>query len=306
VTWSWWIIIATVASVVLTGAATVFFVLGFHGYVLRPLAEQAGPAGPAGVRGVTRGAAGAGLGWALIRRLGAANRSFMWPRYEAKMRRQLVKAALSERLSPEDILAFQELAGLGGLIFGLFVCARLHASFVWAGMTGVAFGLYPLLWVSDQVKKRHHLISRALPYAIDLLTLSVEAGLDFTGALAKVVEKGRAGPLRDELQIVLKQLKMGKTREEALKGLAERVGLPSMSSFISTLIQADRMGTSLGKVLRAQSAQMRMDRTQRAEKLAAEAPVKMLGPLIICIFPTVFMILFGPIAFAFIYGGAAG
>jgi tight adherence protein C len=167
-------------------------------------------------------------------------------------------------------------------------------------------GLYPILWVRDQVKKRHLLIQRALPYNLDLLTLSVEAGLDFTAALAKVVEKGKTGPLRDELQIVLKQLKMGKTREEGLKAMIARVDLPALTTFVTALIQADKMGTSLGKVLRIQSTQLRIDRTQRAEKLANEAPVKMLGPLVICIFPTVFMVLFGPIVFAFMYGHVSG
>jgi tight adherence protein C len=134
----------------------------------------------------------------------------------------------------------------------------------------------------------------------------VEAGLDFTGALNKVVEKGKAGPLRDEFSMLLKQLKMGKTREEALKGMIARVDLPALSQFVTALIQADKMGTSLGKVLRIQSTQLRIERTQRAEKLANEAPVKMLFPLIACIFPTVFMVLFGPIVFAFMYGGVTG
>ena len=150
--------------------------------------------------------------------------------------------------------------------------------------------------------KRHHLITRALPYNLDLLTLAVEAGLDFTAALAKVVEKGREGPLRDEMQLVLKQLKMGKTREESLKAMIARVDLPALTSFVSALVQADKMGTSLGKVLRIQGLQLRIDRTQRAEKLANEAPVKMLFPLVACIFPTVFMVLFGPIVFAFVFG----
>jgi len=116
----------------------------------------------------------------------------------------------------------------------------------------------------------------------------------------------KPGPLKDELQIVLKQLKMGKTREEALKAMIARVDLAALSQFVTALIQADKMGTSLGKVLRIQSTQMRIDRTQRAEKLANEAPVKMLFPLIACIFPTVFMVLFGPIVFAFMFGNAAG
>ncbi len=251
-------------------------------------------------------AGGAGARNVVIGRLGSMNRRFMWPGYELKMRRNLIKAGEPSSLRPEDVMAWQEIGFVIGLLVGLIGASAAGANLLWC-LAGALFGMwYPTQWVRDQITKRHHLITRALPYNLDLLTLSVEAGLDFTGALGKVVEKGKDGPLRDELAMVLKQLKMGKTREEALRSMVARVDLPPLSSFVSALIQADRMGTSLGKVLRIQSTQLRIDRTQRAEKLAGEAPVKMLGPLIICIFPTVFMILFGPILFAFKFGNAAG
>jgi tight adherence protein C len=132
--------------------------------------------------------------------------------------------------------------------------------------------------------------------------LRKNVGLDFQAAVGTVGQKGKQGPLVEECELMLKHLRVGKTREEALRMMADRVGLPQLSSFIAALIQADRMGTSLGKVLRIQSTQMRIERTQRAEKLANEAPVKMLFPLIACIFPTVFMVLFGPIVFQFMTG----
>jgi tight adherence protein C len=246
-----------------------------------------------------------GAGGVAIRRLGAMNRRFMWPGYEAKARRNLIKAGEPQGYKPEDIMALQEVSAVVGLLMGLFILNGLNQNLGWS-LVFMLFGMYyPLLWLNDQVKKRHLLISRALPYNLDLLTLSVEAGLDFTAALAKVVEKGKAGPLREELQLVLKQLKMGKTREEAMKSMIVRVDLPALTTFVTALIQADKMGTSLGKVLRIQSTQMRIDRTQRAEKLAGEAPVKMLFPLIACIFPTVFMVLFGPIVFQFFFGELA-
>ena len=166
-------------------------------------------------------------------------------------------------------MALQEIGFVVGLLFGLSSVNALGLEPGLRRCVGALFGMfYPLIWVNDQVKKRHLQITRALPYNLDLLTLSVEAGLDFTGALAKVVEKGKGGPLREELQLVLKQLKMGKTREEALKAMIARVDLPSLTTFVTALIQADKMGTSLGKVLRIQSTQLRIDRTQRAEKLA--------------------------------------
>jgi tight adherence protein C len=247
----------------------------------------------------------AGVGSVAVRKLGVFNRRFMWPGYEDKMRRRLIKSGEPSGYKPEDIMALQEIGFFVGLIFGLIVANFADVNLA-ASLGGALLGMfYPLIWVNDQVKRRHLAINRALPFNLDLLTLSVEAGLDFTGALAKVVEKGKGGPLRDELQMVLKQLKMGKTREEALKAMIARVDLPSLTQFVTALIQADKMGTSLGKVLRIQSTQLRIERTQRAEKLANEAPVKMLFPLIACIFPTVFMVLFGPIVFAFMFGGAA-
>ena len=247
-----------------------------------------------------------GVGSVTIRKLGSLNRRMMWPGYESKMRRKLIKGGEPQGYKPEDIMALQEIGALVGLVAGLILFNAVNENLAWALVIS-AFGVwYPLIWVNDQVKKRHLQISRALPYSLDLLTLSVEAGLDFTGALAKVVEKGKAGPLREELQIVLKQLKMGKTREEGLKAMIVRVDLPALTTFVTALIQADKMGTSLGKVLRIQSTQLRIDRTQRAEKLAGEAPVKMLFPLIACIFPTVFMVLFGPIVFQFMFGDVGG
>lgn len=243
-----------------------------------------------------------GAGSVVVRKLGVMNRRFMWPGYEDRMRRSLVKAGEPSAYKPEDVMALQELGFLGGLIFGLILMNATGFHLAWSLAVALIGLFYPLIWVNDQVSRRHLQISRALPFNLDLLTLSVEAGLDFTAALAKVVEKGKSGPLRDELNLVLKQLKMGKTREEALKSMIARVDLPALTQFVTALIQADKMGTSLGKVLRIQSTQLRIERTQRAEKLANEAPVKMLFPLIACIFPTVFMVLFGPIVFAFMFG----
>ncbi|TMA41570.1 MAG: type II secretion system F family protein [Deltaproteobacteria bacterium] len=154
------------------------------------------------------------------------------------------------------------------------------------------------------MRLRQRAIVRGLPYGIDLLTLAVEAGLDFTAALAKVVEKGPKGPLAEELSVAIRELRMGKIREDALRQLARRVDLPPLTSFVQALVQADRMGTPLGKVLRVLSTQMRNERTQRAEKLANEAPVKLVLPLVFFIFPTLFLVLFGPIGYHVFFGGS--
>ncbi len=219
-----------------------------------------------------------------------------------------LEAALRRAGKPSDfkateMVAFMQLSALSFFCLGVACAIWLDSSFLYA-LVFAAFGAsYPLIWLRDKVRARHHAITRALPYNLDLLTLSVEAGLDFAAALGRVVEKGRQGPLSDELAISLRELKLGKTREEALRNLAVRVELPTLSSFVQALIQADKMGTPLGKILRILSTQMRIERTQRAEKLANEAPVKLLLPLIGCIFPTIFIMLFGPIAYQVFFGG---
>jgi tight adherence protein C len=245
-------------------------------------------------------------GAAFIRKVGALNRRALPPDLELRLRRRLVQAGDPRGQRPEDILGFQEMGLRVGLLLGMVAASGVGASLAWSLPVALLGASVPLLWLEDQVKKRQLQIARALPWTLDLLTLSVEAGLDFTAALSKVVEKGRAGPLRDELHRVLNQLKMGKTREEALKNMAARVGLPPLTSFVHALVQADRMGTRLGAVLRNQSTWLRNERTQRAEKRASEAPVKLLFPLVVFIFPTVFMILFGPLLFAVMFENALG
>ncbi|RME29053.1 MAG: type II secretion system F family protein [Deltaproteobacteria bacterium] len=244
----------------------------------------------------------------VLRRLGALNRHLVWPSYERLVTKRVTAAGGLGGLRPEEMLALQEISAVLFGVVGLIVVNFLRNDMDielgwWAVVLFVAFGfIYPMIWLRDQVKKRHFKIIRELPYNMDLLTLSVEAGLDFQAAVATVVAKGKKGPLTEEFGIMLRELRMGKTRAEALKNMADRVQLPSLSQFVAALLQAERMGTSLGKVLRIQSTQMRNERTQRAEKLANEAPVKMLFPLIVCIFPTVFMVLFAPIALQFMQG----
>jgi tight adherence protein C len=241
-------------------------------------------------------------GQVVLGRIGALNRPLVSAGFAKKMGRRFV-AMGKPHMMPEDFIAMMELCTILFGVLGVMMMNLLHKPLI-AGVFFALFGgLFPFIWLADQIKKRHHKVQRDLPYAIDLLTLSVEAGLDFQAAIGTVVEKGKPGPLMEELGIMLGEIKLGKTREEALRNLADRVQLPVLTAFVTNLIQADRMGTSLGRILRIQSTQMRIDRTQRAEKLANEAPVKMLMPLVACFFPTVFMILFGPIVFRLMYGG---
>ena len=153
----------------------------------------------------------------------------------------------------------------------------------------------PAIWLRRAVKKRHFQIQKALPFVLDLLTLSVEAGMDFVSALQRNCRLRRLDPLNEELLRMTKEIQVGLSRKDALRSMADRVRQPDLKSVAYALIQADELGVSIGAILRIQSEQLRSRRFDRAEKLAAEAPVKMLGPLMLCIFPAVFIILLGPI-----------
>ena len=153
----------------------------------------------------------------------------------------------------------------------------------------------PLVWLRRALKRRHLSIQKSLPFVLDLLTLSVEAGMDFISALQRNCRLRRLDPLNEELLRMTKEIQVGVSRREALRQMADRVRQPDLRSVAHALIQADELGVSIGSILRIQSEQLRARRFDRAEKLAAEAPVKMLGPLMLCIFPAVFIILLGPI-----------
>jgi tight adherence protein C len=240
----------------------------------------------------------------VVARLAARNDRWMPAPVRARLEAWLSKAGQPLELTAAEIVALMEVTAALFLAGGVALSCWLRLGLgVWLlALTGGA--AYPLLWLRDRMRSRRRAIVRALPYGIDLLTLAVEAGLDFSAALAKVVEKGRKGPLAQELSVAIRELKLGKTREEALRNLARRVDLPPLTSFVQALVQADRMGTPLGKVLRVLSTQMRVERTQRAEKLANEAPVKLVLPLVFFIFPTLFLMLFGPIGYQVFLGGS--
>ena len=163
--------------------------------------------------------------------------------------------------------------------------------------------LQPVVWLRGALKRRHLSIQKSLPFVLDILTLSVEAGMDFISALQRNCRLRRLDPLNEELLRMTKEIQIGSSRKEALRNMADRVKQPDLKSVSYALIQADELGVSIGAILRIQSEQLRSRRFDRAEKLAAEAPVKMLGPLMLCIFPAVFIILLGPIISQAMKGG---
>jgi tight adherence protein C len=171
---------------------------------------------------------------------------------------------------------------------------------------GVVLGFYlPVFWLSSKIRTRQHDIQKALPDALDLLTISVEAGLGFDAAMAKVTEKAD-NELSRAFGRVNAEVRLGKIRREALRDMANRADVPDMTNFIAAVIQADQLGVSLSKVLRIQSEQMRVKRRQRAEELANQAPVKMVIPLVFLVFPSILIILLGPAILQFTTGSGFG
>ena len=159
---------------------------------------------------------------------------------------------------------------------------------------GVMFGYtIPEFWLGGRVKKRQKAILLQIPDALDLLTISVRAGLGFDGALGKVVEKLK-GPLTEEFRRALAEIRVGKARRDALRDIVPRTEVPPLTNFIGAIIQAEQLGVSISKVLQVQSEQLRIERRQRAEEMAAKAPIKMLFPLVGCIFPSLFIVILGP------------
>ena len=217
----------------------------------------------------------------------------------------LVAAGMEGLLSADEFLALKYLMPIacGGAwtLFVLGMGAMMPGS-VFAenplplSLMGIFwFYIYPLSWLRRTLKRRYLSIMRALPFVLDLLTLSVEAGMDFMSALQRNCERRKLDPLNEELIRMTKEIQVGTPRRVALRNMADRVRQPDLKSVALALIQADELGVSIGSILRIQSEQLRGRRFDRAEKLANEAPVKMLGPLMLCIFPAVFVILLGPI-----------
>ena len=227
---------------------------------------------------------------------------FVPGRIDRRIERNIEQAGGLEGMSPAEIVLYVLVTTLLGTALGLWIVLATGWP-PWVAALGSVLGIvYPFVWLRDRVRQRHFEIQRELPYHIDLLTLCVEAGLDFAAGVAKTVEKGKPGPLRDELSQFLAEVRVGKTRAEALEAMSARVGLPALANFVAALVQAERMGTGLGKTLRSQAEQLRNERSQRAEKAAGEAPVKILIPLVLFVFPTIWIILAAPLVFQWIFG----
>ena len=220
--------------------------------------------------------------------------------FQEKAEKRLALAGNPGNLRVADWLGIKAVAAvIGGILFiflfGVVGLMGLPPVLrILMGGIGLMFGYtIPEFWLGGRVKKRQHLILLQIPDALDLLTISVRAGLGFDAALGKVVEK-LEGPLTEEFRRALAEVRVGKPRREALRDIVPRTEVPPLTNFIGAIIQAEQLGVSISKVLQVQSEQLRIERRQRAEEMAAKAPIKMLFPLVGCIFPSLFIIILGP------------
>ncbi|QBG48013.1 type II secretion system F family protein [Verrucomicrobia bacterium S94] len=225
-----------------------------------------------------------------------------------RIRRKLIAGGFEGLIEPEEAIGLRVMMPLG---LGSVLCVLLWMSFgsMPSGIAGmladrkyfiyllimILLGFYPDLWMKNAVQVRHKSIERALPFVLDLLTLSVESGLDFMSGINRIIEFRPIDPLGEELIRVFREIQVGRSRKVALQNMAERIDHPDIRSVTNALVQADELGTGIGTALRIQSDQIRQKRFQRAEKMGNEAPVKMLFPLVAFIFPGVFLILLGPV-----------
>jgi tight adherence protein C len=247
----------------------------------------------------------------LVRGMAASIEPLLPARVTRQSTALLRQAGLDAALTPGELIAGQMIAAIALAVSVWLVIpdAPLGADSSGSGNTSenpwltpaallaASLGAFwPLAWIREHRAKRLRDISRSLPFYLDIVTLSVESGTNLTGALSHAVAKGPAGPLQAELERVLSDVRAGRTRAEALRALAERIDLPAIASWVAALVSAERQGSSLGPILRAQAEQRRQERFQLAEKLAMRAPVKMLFPLLVFIFPCTFVLLLFPVA----------
>ena len=197
--------------------------------------------------------------------------------------------------SPQTFLAAKGMSAGAGILLGVVLGAFSSATavFIFALLFGAIGYIVPAIVVSRRAKRRQSAILRQLPDALDLLAVSVEAGLGFDGAVAKLTQY-MVGPLSEEFELALGEMRIGESRPDALKKLALRAGTPEVAAFVRSIVQADQLGTSLGRTLRVQATDTRLKRQAAAEERAMKAPIKMLFPTVAFIFPAMFIVILGP------------
>lgn len=233
----------------------------------------------------------------LLQRFTGAGRALTPGGQESTIRHRLEMAGSPPRWDTERALAFKALGLLVFAVLGLVLPLALGISILPTVGISILLGLLgyyaPDIWLYQLAYNRRESIQRTLPDALDLLTISVEAGQGFDAALAQVA-RNTEGPLADEFFRVLQEMQIGLGRAEAFRALSERTNVPDLRNFVTAMVQADVFGIPIANVLRVQAREMRIKRTQRAEEQAQKVPVKILFPLIFCILPVLFIVVIGP------------
>ncbi|MBL7716043.1 MAG: type II secretion system F family protein [Bdellovibrionales bacterium] len=226
-----------------------------------------------------------------------------WNKYREEAGALIPTAGLKDEFTADEFVAFRLfLVFFAPVLLGFLKAGDFLSLEPWMILVSpVAGWFYPKFWIDGLIKARQKKILRAMPFIVDLLALSTEAGLDFIGAIGKVVEKSQPSPLVDEFSQLLKEIKVGASRQEGLREMSKRIGMREFNSFVAVLISADQMGASIGKILRQQSDQIRVTRILMAEKAGAAASQKIILPLVIFILPAVMLMIFGPFGISMIY-----
>lgn len=276
-----------IVPVALVGAACVLFVVGLRALLAESAGrERAADLPPPAWRHV----------WQMVGIVSMACRPLVGAGLRRQVLQRLRAAGLEFAVLPDEWVAASVLAAAAGGVLGA-ACAYLLDAAVVPFAAGTAFAglMLPQTALSDRIRTRHRSMARQLPFLLDLITLGVESGLNPSAAIALAVTHAPGGAMRDELARVLRDIRAGRPRSEALRLLAERSPVSGVASFASALVSAERQGLALAPLLRAQAEQRRNERFLLAEKRAMEAPVKLLVPLVAFIFPGTFAVLLFPI-----------
>lgn len=224
--------------------------------------------------------------------------------FKEKYRRPLAASGLTGILTPEDFFAFKLFLIIGFPI--VFLVARTFLEADWdlalTPVLGLVGFFYPDLWISGKIQERQKQVIMSMPFCVDMLALSVEAGLDFVAAMAKVNEKAKPNALTEEFENVIKEIRIGSSRADALRNLAWRIDLIQISSFCATLIAADSVGASIGPILKSLAVEIRQKKSAEVEKAGATAATKILFPMMFLIIPSVLLIVFAPIVLELVVG----
>jgi tight adherence protein C len=225
--------------------------------------------------------------------------------YRKNVEKKLLTAGLSQELNVDEFIGLQILWGVMFPVALVILKFTLGLGFpYWFCICIGMFGAYfPHMYCRMETNQRYLSVVADLPFFIDLMALSTEAGLDFITSIQRIVEKADTSVLAQEFSIVLKDIKLGSARADALKSFAKRLDIPEITSFVAVVNDADYTGASIAQVLKDQSSQMRLERFVRAEKAGAKASQLMLVPMIIFVMPAVFIVVFAPVILQFFYGG---